>query len=62
MANLLESVNRFRKLEEATAPKDDPAPVVRSSDLRRVVDGVRGTLLMKRDRDVSYLLLAVSAR
>lgn len=30
MAAILETVNRFRKIEEATAPKDDPAPVVSS--------------------------------
>jgi len=29
MATLLEGVQRFRKIEEATAQKEDPAPVVR---------------------------------
>ena len=32
MAAILETVNRFRKIEEATAPKDDPAPVVGGID------------------------------
>jgi hypothetical protein len=26
LATGIDAVNRFRKLEEATAPKDDPAP------------------------------------
>jgi hypothetical protein len=56
MAQLLEAVQRFRKIEEATSTRDEPAPGARPRPRRAARPAAPPAAILPRPRPAVYLL------